>query len=67
MGIDMSNYKMIYNEQVFNVVSIMPTIDFENGNQINKVKFIEAMYIDENGELKIVKGEAFMFQFVRRQ
>ncbi|MBZ9635609.1 hypothetical protein [Clostridium sp. FP1] len=70
MGIDISNYKMIYNDQVFNVVGIIPTIDYlEETNRTNKkckVKFIEASVINENGELQIINDEAFMFKFVRR-
>ena len=67
MGIDMSNYKMIYKDQVFNVLHIMPTVDFSNeNNQPNKVKFINATVINENGELAIVDDEACMFKFVRR-
>ena len=67
MGIDMSNYKMIYKDQVFNVVSIMPTVEFPDGNnQPDKIRFISATVINENGELAIINDEAFMFKFVRR-
>jgi len=67
MGIDMSNYKMIYKDQVFNVVSIMPTIDFNSEAQgIKKAKFIDATFLDENGELAFIHDEAMMFKFVRR-
>lgn len=71
MGIDMTDYKMIYKDQVFNVVGIMPTIDFEgvssmDNNGFRKVKFIEATIIDENGEVMIIYDESFMFKFVRR-
>lgn len=66
MGIDMSNYKMIYNDRVYNVVGIIPTLDFSEGNGFKKVKFIEVSVIDEDGELKIIYDEAFMFKFVRR-
>ena len=68
MGIDMSNYKMIYKEQVFNVLSI---VLFFNQNseekKVNKPTFIEAAYIDESGEIKTIKDEAWTFQFIRRQ
>lgn len=67
MGIDMSNYKMIYKEQVFNVVGVFPTINTAgSANESPKITFIEASYIDENGELKIVRDEAWCFKFVRR-
>ena len=67
MGIDMSNYKMIYKEQVFNVVGVIPTFNAAgSANESPKIKFIEASYIDENGELRIVRDEAWCFKFVRR-
>lgn len=66
MGIDMSNYKMIYKEQVFNVVGVIPTLYTESANEAPKIRFIEASYIDENGELRIVRDEAWCFKFVRR-
>lgn len=66
MGIDMSNYKMIYKDEVFNVVGIIPSLYTEKADEVPKIKFIEASYIDENGELKIVKDEAWCFKFVRR-
>lgn len=66
MGIDMSNYKMIYKEQVFNVVGVIPTFYTESADEAPKIQFIEASYIDENGELRIVRDEAWCFKFVRR-
>lgn len=66
MGIDMSNYKMIYKDEVFNVVSILPTIDAVGKDGIKKVRLIEAAFINECGELRIIEDEAWMFKFVRR-
>jgi hypothetical protein len=65
LGIDMTNYKMIYNDQVFNVLSIWLTVTNDDGGK-PKPKFIQATYIDENGEVKIVEDEAWCFKFVRR-
>lgn len=68
MGMDMTDYKMIYKDQVFNVIAVSiecgPSQQYEKEN--TKIEFIEAVYIDENGELKVVKDEALMFKFVRR-
>ena len=67
MGIDMSNYKMIYKDQVFNVINIMPTFGSPTETSvIQKPHFIDALAIDEDGELKMFHDEAFMFKFVRR-
>ena len=67
MGIDMSNYKMIYNDEVFNVISIMPTFGYnEDANKAPKAEFIDATYLNENGELATVNDEAWKFKFIRR-
>lgn len=67
MGIDMSNFKMIYKDQVFNVININPVFGEGKGDSgIEKPKFINAMCIDENGEIIIIDDEAWMFKFVRR-
>jgi len=50
MGIDMSNYKIIFKDQVFNVINIIPTIEFNHQDKgIKKAKFIDVTYLDENG------------------
>ncbi len=67
MGIDMSNYMMIYKERVYNVINIMPTFksdDREAGTK--KAKMIDAATINEDGELVMINDEAWMFKFVRR-
>lgn len=67
MGIDMSNYKMIYKDQVFNVVGIVPIFNMNSEDKgFKKIKFIEASVINEDGELAIINDEAWMFKFVRR-
>lgn len=67
MGIDMSNFKMIYQDQVFNVINIMPTFKERNENSgIQKLQFIEALCINEDGEIISFNDEAWMFKFVRR-
>ncbi len=67
MGIDMSNYMMIYKERVYNVINIMPTLEV-NDREVGtkKVKMIDAATINEDGELVIINDEAWMFKFVRR-
>jgi hypothetical protein len=67
MGLDMSNFKMIYKDQVFNAVSVIPNIDFNPENVgFKKPKFIEAWYINEDGELAVIHDEAWRFKFVTR-
>ncbi|BCK01426.1 hypothetical protein [Anaerocolumna chitinilytica] len=66
MPIVMTDYKMVYKDQVFNALSIRPIVDsnLKNGKRI--VNFIEAMYINEDGEVEIIEDEAWCFKFVRR-
>lgn len=69
MGIDMSNYKMIYKDHVYNIVNIIPC--FENisngvGDNAVKISQIDAWYIDEDGKLKMVQDKADNFSFIRR-
>ena len=55
MPINMTDYRMIISERVYNVLQIM--IDFagplEEGEP-PKPKFIDAVYIDEDGTISVV-------------
>ena len=65
MPINMTDYKMIYHDRVYNVLQIC--IDFfAKEGAVPKPKFIEAVYIEEDGMIKILRDEAWCFQFVRR-
>ena len=69
MGIDMSHYKMIDKDQVFNVVGVVPytehvgNIAGENEMRVNE---LEASYIDENGCFNVINDKVTEFKFVRR-
>ena len=69
MPINMTDYKMIIHERVYNVIQIM--IDFapyeenEEGKP-PKPKFSAAVCIDEDGSVKVLRDEACCFQFIRR-
>lgn len=67
MPINMTDYKMIVHERVYNVLQIMIKFDGGSENSELKPKFIEALYIDEDGMIKILRDEAWCFQFVRRK
>lgn len=66
MPINMTDYKMIIHERVYNVIQIM--IDFAPYEEEKqpKPKFIDAVYIDEDGTIKVMRDEAWCFQFIRR-
>ena len=65
MPINMTDYKMIYRDRVYNVLQIR--IDFlAKEGAAPKPKFIDAVYVDEDGIIKAISDEAWCFQFVRR-
>lgn len=66
MPIQMTDFKTIYKDQVFNVLSVCPIFDGNMENNQRKIKFVEAMYINEDGEIRIIQDEAWCFKFVRR-
>lgn len=67
MPINMTDYRMIINERVYNVLQII--IDFagplEDGKP-PKPKFIDAVYIDEDGVIRTMHDAAECFQFIRK-
>ena len=66
MPINMTDYRMILRGRVYNVLQIVLVTRFENGDDAPTVKYIEAVYIDEDGVIKTMRDEAWCFQFVRR-
>lgn len=66
MPINMTDYRMILRGRVYNVLQIVLVTRFENGDDAPTVKYIEAVYIDEDGSIKILRDEPRYFQFLRR-
>lgn len=67
MGINVENYKVIYNDVVYNPLNINPTFGEYKDNEIyQKIKFIQMIFINEDGNLACIEDEAWMFKFVRR-
>lgn len=66
MPINMTDYRMILRGRVYNVLQIVLVTRFENGDDAPTVKYIEAVYIDEDGSIKILRDEPQYFQFLRR-
>jgi hypothetical protein len=64
MGINMTNFKMVYKDNVYNCLSMMPTLDGTIGN--SKVNFLEVIYIDSDNRVNVVYDEVFMFQFISK-
>ena len=66
MPINMTDYRMILRGRVYNVLQIVLVTKFENGDDEPTVKYVEAVYIDEDGSIKFLGDEPQYFQFVRR-
>lgn len=68
MGLDMSDFKVIYNNRAYNVISVIPSIepDPQNNTGVMKPHHINVWFINEDSELVMIHDEARMFKFVRR-
>lgn len=64
MGLDMTNFKMIYKERVYNCLSMMTCINMTEEKP--KIKEIEVIFINEENRVDIIKDEASKFQFISR-
>lgn len=67
MGIDLSRFKVVYGEKVLKAVSLQDIIFDENtvwNAARKKPRFIEILVINEDGNIEVLRDEAWMFQFV---
>lgn len=67
MGIDLSRFKVVYNEKVLKALSLQEIYFDENANWDDirkKPKLIEILVINEDGNIEAIRDEAWMFQFI---
>lgn len=71
MGIDMRGFKVVYKERVYNAVNMNwnwkdcpPDIEAREKG-VAMPDFLDVLIIDEDGAVKLIHDEAFMFQFLR--
>ena len=68
MNIDLSKYKVIYNERVLRALAIVEIYYGEERNcetkEVHKPKFIGVMVINEDGTIEIINDETWCFQFL---
>jgi hypothetical protein len=64
MGIDMTNFKMIYKDNVYNCLALMACIDLSGEKP--KVKELEVTFINEENRVEIIRDEAHRFQFIAK-
>ena len=67
MNIDLNRFKVLYDNRALNALSLQQVIFAEDTNweDIRKIpKFIEIVVINEDGNIEILRDEAWMFQFI---
>lgn len=60
MTIDMSNYKLIHNDRVYNCLSI---VVFYNDLEVEQ---LEVFYINEENRVALLRGDSSEFQFISK-
>lgn len=67
MGIDLSRFKVVYSEKVYNALSLQEVVFPEHTHIediLKKPQFIEIIVINEDGNIVALRDEAWMFQFI---
>lgn len=67
MGIDLSKYKVIYNERVLKAISLQEIWfgdDVDYQAQYKQPRAIEILVINEDGNIIAIRDEAWCFQFI---
>lgn len=65
MRIDISNYKVIYKDEILNCVSVMPYINLTNRRDA-KIDEIELIYLDDSNRMQVIIDRNENFQFVKK-
>lgn len=68
MGIDITRFKLIYNEKVWQPVALMevtfaPETNFEA--LVKEPAFIEVLVLNSDGNIIALRDEAWTFQFIK--
>lgn len=67
MGINLSEFKVVYKEKVLRALSLQEVFFDDDTNYADthkKPKFIEILVINEDGNIEALRDEAWMFQFI---
>lgn len=64
--IDLSKFKVVYGEMVFNAIALFRFEFNDNDGNSNppKFKFIDVLVVNSDGNLEIISDEAWRFQFI---
>ena len=67
MNVDLSRFKVIYDEQVLNAVSLQEVVfsDYVDWDDVYKIpKLIEIIAINEDGNIQVLRDKTWKFQFI---
>ena len=64
MNIDLSRFKVVCGEKVLNAVALLDAEICDIGNESRRIKFISILVINTNGNLQVIREEAWRFQFI---
>lgn len=64
MGIDMTKYKMIYKDRVYNCISLCFIECYDLIREEGKGTKLKVAYIDENNRLQEIEDNKDEFQFI---
>lgn len=67
MGTDMRGFKVVYKERVYNALEMVCGFEDETRKETGESapKFLTVLVLNEDGNVKMLEDEAFMFQFIR--
>lgn len=70
MGIDMRGFKVIYKERVYNALNMNWEWNEDPEQEARErgmatPKFLTVIILNEDGEIRLLHDETFMFQFIR--
>lgn len=69
MGIDLSRFKVVHGDKVFNAIALMEVhmqenVEPDKRDIVLKPKFIDILAINEDGNIISIRDEAWTFQFI---
>jgi hypothetical protein len=67
MNVDLSRFKVIYDEKVLNAVSLQEVVfsDYVDWDDVYKIpKLIEIIAINEDGNIQVLRDKTWKFQFI---
>lgn len=69
MGIDLSRFKVVHGDKVFNAIALMEVhmpenVERDKRDIVLKPKFIDVLAINEDGNIISIHDEAWTFQFI---